>query len=219
MDAKWARPWFAVTALAVIVEMIITVTLAAQATGGIFPTAAGRVFNVFWYFTIQSNLIVGVTCLLLALNPNRSSTVFRVFRLTGVVAITVTFLVFHVALSHLLDLDTWAQTANQLQHTAVPVLAVVGWCVFGPRRLTSSSVAKLTAIFPAMYMIATAIRGPLVSDFYPYPFADVKALGYFRVAVNAVWIALLFVGIAAGATALDKHLRPALGESAAGTAA
>lgn len=206
MDAKWARPWFALTAAAVLVEMVITLTLAAQAKHGLFDTAAGRVFNVFWYFTIQSNLIVGVTCLLLALRLDRSAPVFRVFRLIGVVGIAVTFVVFHVALSSLLDLDTWGQTANQLQHTVVPVLAIVGWLAFGPRGLTSSRVARLTVLFPAVYIVATAIRGPLAHHFYPYPFADVTKLGYVRVAINGAWISLFFFALAAGATALDGRL-------------
>ena len=55
-------------------------------------------------------------------------------------------------------------------------------------------------------MVFTLIRGPLASDFYPYPFADVKSLGYLRVCINAVWVALLFVSVAAAATALDKAL-------------
>ena len=35
---------------------------------------------------------------MLALRADRTSTVFRVARLTGVVAITITFVVFHVAM-------------------------------------------------------------------------------------------------------------------------
>ena len=62
--------------------------------------------------------------MLLAINPNRSSTAFSAFRLTGVVAITVTFIVFHVALS--------------------------------------------------------LARGSLASDWYPYPFANPKQLGYVK---------------------------------------
>ena len=158
-------------------ELVITCVNAADNTGGHFHSAGARVFNVFWYFTIQSNVIVGVTCLLLALRPQITSTVFAVFRLIGVVAITVTFVVFHVALSHLLDLDTWEQIANQLQHTVVPIVAVAGWLLFGPRHLTSSRIAAWTVLFPIVYMIATAIRGPLVRDWYPYPFADVAAHG------------------------------------------
>ena len=206
MEQKWARPWFATTFGLVVVELIITVVLAADKSGGHFHSAGARVFNVFWYFTIESNVIVGITCLLLAVNPNRASTVFAVFRLIGVVAITVTFVVFHVALSHLLDLNTWEQTANHLQHTVVPIVAVIGWFAFGPRRLTSPRIARFTVLFPILYMIGTAIRGPLVRDWYPYPFADVQAHGYLRVTINGIWIALLFYALAVGAAALDKRL-------------
>ena len=131
---------------------------------------------------------------------------FSVFRLIGLVGITVTFVVFHVALSHLLGLETWAEAANQLLHTVVPVLAIAGWVAFGPRRLTSARVARLSVLFPVFYMTFTLIRGPLNSDWYPYPFADVKTLGYLKVIINGFWIALLFVALAAGATALDRRL-------------
>jgi hypothetical protein len=57
-------------------------------------------------------------------------------------------------------------------------------------------------------MAFTMIRGPLASDFYPYPFTNVKDLGYARVAVNGLWIGLLFIALAAGAHALDQRLGP-----------
>ncbi|MFG1783608.1 Pr6Pr family membrane protein [Rhodococcus oryzae] len=166
----------------------------------------GRALNVFAFFTIQSNLIVGATSLLLAINPNRSSTVFSVFRLTGLVAITVTGIVTYVALDGLLVFDTWALTADKLLHVAVPIMAVVGWLAFGPRGLTSPRVVKLAVLFPLAYMLFTAIRGPLSSDWYPYPFADVHELGYLRVLVNGLVIGLLFVALAAAAAWLDKRL-------------
>jgi len=207
MDQKWARPWFFATAACVFAGVVIQLFVSANNRALFGGSPLGRALNIFAYFTIQSNLIVGATCLLLAIRLQRSSTVFAAFRLIGVVAITVTFVVFHVALSHLLDLDRWAQVANQLQHTVVPVLAVAGWLMFGPRGLTSARIARFTVTFPLAYMAFTLIRGPLASDFYPYPFANPKQLGYVAVAVNALWIALLFTGIAAGATALDRRLR------------
>ena len=207
VDPKWARPWFAATATAVLAGLIIQIGVASGDASVFGGTPVGRSLNVFSFFTIQSNLIVGVTTLLLALDPARSSTTFRVFRMMGLVGIAVTFVVFHVVLSRLLDLETWAEAANQLLHTVVPVLAIVGWFAFGPRGLTSGRVAKLTMLFPLFYMAFTLIRGPLNSDWYPYPFADVKALGYLRVIINAAWITLLFVALAAGATTLDKRLR------------
>jgi hypothetical protein len=210
MDRRWARPWFAVTAACVVAGIVIQLFVSADDASFFGGSSLNRALNVFAFFTIQSNLLVGVACLLLALDLDRQSSLFAVVRLTGLVGITVTFIVFHVALSHLLDLDTWAQTANQLQHTVVPILAVVGWVAFGPRGLTSARVAWWTTLFPLAYMAFTVIRGPLASDFYPYPFADVQELGYPRVVINALWVALLFVGIAAAANALDKRLSSAV---------
>jgi hypothetical protein len=208
MDARWSRWWFGATALAVGLGIVIQLFVTVPNESSFGGSPLGRGLNIFAFFTIESNVIVGVTCLLLAIDPARSSTVFAVFRLIGVVAITVTFLVFHVALSRLLDLDTWPQVANQLQHTVVPILAVAGWVMFGPRGLTSARVVRLSVLFPLAYMVFTAVRGPLASDWYPYPFADVHALGYLRVLVNAVWIGLLFLAFAAGAHALDRRLAP-----------
>ncbi|MCW2753348.1 MAG: hypothetical protein JWQ32_759 [Marmoricola sp.] len=213
MDPKWARPWFAATAACVAAGIIVQFFVTASDSSKWGDTFLARGLNIFAFFTVQSNLIVGATALLLALDPDRASTVFRAFRLSGLVGITVTFIVFHVALSHLLDLDTWGQTANQLLHTVVPILTVVGWVAFGPRGHTSARIARLTVLFPLAYMAFTMVRGPLSADFYPYPFANVAALGYARVLVNAFWIALLFVSIAAGATALDKRLSPAPGQT------
>lgn len=96
----------------------------------------------------------------------------------------------------------------------VPIMAVVGWVAFGPRGQTSRRIAKVTVLFPLAYMLFTVIRGPLASDFYPYPFADVKTLGYVPVIINALWIGLLFFALAVGATALDKPLG---GDAAAGS--
>ena len=208
MDPKWSRLWFSVTALAVLAGVVVQLLVSAHNTSVFGGSPVGRALNIFAFFTVLSNVVVGVTTTLLAINPNRFSPAFAAFRLIGLVAITVTFIVFHVVLSSLLDLDTWAEVANQLLHTVVPIMAIVGWCLFGPRGLTSARIVRLTVIFPAAYMAFTLIRGPLASDFYPYPFADVKMLGYLKVCINSVWIALLFVGIAAGATALDKRLQP-----------
>ncbi|MCX5123732.1 MULTISPECIES: Pr6Pr family membrane protein [unclassified Streptomyces] len=217
MELKWARAWYAATAACVAIGVIIYGVLSWQnhmpavaETGELFQrfggSPLGRTLNIFAFFTVQSNLIVGATCLLLAINPDRSSTVFRVFRLIGLVGITVTGLVYHVALNGLLALDTWAMASDKLTHLVVPVMAVVGWLAFGPRGLASARVVKLTVLFPLTYMIFTMIRGPLASDWYPYPFANVHALGYLRVVINGVWIGLLFVSLAAGAAWLDRRL-------------
>jgi hypothetical protein len=201
----WARLWFAVTALCVISGVAISVYTAAHNHTGHFHTPVERAFNTLAFFTIDSNLIVGATVLLLALRPDRTSTVFATFRLIGVVAITVTGLVYHIALAGLFDLQGWDQLGDQLVHTVVPILAVAGWLMFGPRRLTSARIALWSLTFPAAWLTFTLIRGAFV-HWYPYPFIDVTELGYGGTLLNCGWVSLVLLGLAAAATRLDRVL-------------
>jgi hypothetical protein len=205
MDQTKARAWFGVTALVVAFGIVVQVTVAANAEPVAFDSAVSRALNVFAFFTIPSNLIVGIGCLLLALNPNRSSTAFKVFRLTSVVAIAITGIVFHSVLKKLLDLESWALVADHALHTVVPVMAVVGWLLYGPRGLTSPHIARLSVIFPAAWLAFTLIRGATI-DFYPYPFIDVTRLGYAKVLINSLWVAVLYLAVAAGFSVLDRWL-------------
>lgn len=66
-------------------------------------------------------------------------------------------------------------------------------------------MARLTVLFPLAYFAFSIVRGAII-DWYPYTFVDVTDLGYLKVLLNAVWIALLVFAVAAGATALDSRL-------------
>jgi len=211
-----ARAWFATTAAAVLAGLVIQVLVTASLDEGHFTSVGSRVANLLFFFTIESNLIVGVTTLLLALRADRASTAFRVFRLTGVVAIAIVGVVYHLLLAGLYELTPWATVADVLLHTVVPILAVTGWLLFGPRGQTSRRIALLALVFPVCWLAVTLVRGPIV-DWYPYPFIDVDRLGYPRVLLNSLGIAALFLAVVAGATALDRWLaarntRPALRE-------
>jgi hypothetical protein len=201
-----ARAWFALTALAVLVGIIVQVAVAAGAKPPVrFDAATERALNVFVFFTIQSNLIVGGTSLLLVLEPKRSSTVFSTFRLIGVVAIAITGIVFHAVIAQTLDLESWPLVADRLLHLVVPVMGVLGWLMFGPRGLTNRRVMWLSLLFPVLWLAFTLIRGAII-DWYPYHFIDVVHLGYVRTVINCLWVALLTLAVAAGATALDRRL-------------
>jgi hypothetical protein len=216
MSAKWTRVWFAATAGGVLTGVIVNAFVAANGKPleGHFHSGLGRALNSFAYFTTQSSLLVGLAALLLALRLDRSATAFRVLRLCGLVAITVTGIVFHAVLAQLLDLQSWARVGNDLVHTVVPVLAVVGWLMLGPRRLVSARVVWLSLIFPVLWLAFTLIRGAIIG-WYPYPFIDVTKLGYGDVALNCVWVALLMLGLAAGAAVIDQRLAAPSSGSAA----
>jgi hypothetical protein len=207
MSPRGTRIWFAATAFCVIAGVVISAVTAANDNSGHFHPGVARAANAFAFFTIQSNILIGVATLLLAVRLDRGSVAFRVLRLSGLVAITVTGIVFHVALARILDLHGWAAVGNQLVHTVVPVMALVGWLLAGPRGWFNRRVAWLSLIFPVFWLAFTLVRGA-IAHWYPYPFIDVTTLGYGRVALNCVWVAVLMLGVAAGATVLDQRLPP-----------
>jgi hypothetical protein len=162
---------------------------------------------VFAYFTIQSNLLLGGTALLLAAQPDRSGgELFKTLRLNGVLCIAVTGIVYHAVLAGTDDPHGWASVANLLVHTLAPIAGVLGWLLFGPRGLTDWRIVGWSIVYPVLWLVFTLVRGAFVG-FYPYPFVNVDEHGYGRVLLNCLLVAVLFLALAAGATTLDRRLR------------
>jgi hypothetical protein len=207
----WARVAFGVTSIVVTAGLVLQLVLAVGNDNGRFAGVADRVVNVLSFFTIQSNIIVAVTTALLAMNLHRRSTVFRVFRLCGVIGIAITGIVFHIAIASLHELSGFDALADFVLHTFSPVACVLGWLVFGPRRQTSLRIVGYAVIFPVVWLIYTMIRGAIVEDrfgkpYYPYEFLRVDIHGYAYVAVAAAIVAVLFFVLSFGAVALDRRL-------------
>lgn len=200
------RVWFGLTALVVALGIVIQLFVTANGSEGFYPDNPERVLNVFAYFTIQSNLLLGATCLLLALDPDRlRGAVFRTLRLNGVLCIAVTGIVYHLVLAGTDELSGWGALTNLLVHTVTPLLGVLGWLLFGPRRQTDGRIVGWSIVYPLLWLAFTLIRGE-GTGFYPYPFVDVAEHGYGQVLLNCLFVALLFLALAAGASYLDRRI-------------
>ncbi|WP_409490515.1 Pr6Pr family membrane protein [Amycolatopsis sp. cmx-11-12] len=201
--SKIARAWFGATALVVIAGLAAQIPVSAGTTGGTFQTPAGRVANLLAFFTIDSNILVGIGCLLLAVGAAGRSRIFGVLRLAGLVGITVTGVVFQVALADLYELHGWAVFADTMLHKVSPLMCVAGWLLFGPRGQLSWRVLSWSLLYPLGWLAVTLVRGALIG-FYPYPFVDPGINGYGTVAFNCVLIGVLFIGLAAAAVGFDR---------------
>ena len=211
-DQRVARWFFGVTSALVTFGILLQLQVAATNDSGYFEAVPARIINVLSYFTVQSNILVALTSGLLAVQLNRTQTWFRVLRLSALIGITITGIVFHLALKGLTELTGPAVTADWILHTASPILCVIGWLIFGPRGWVTSRIVKLSVLFPVLWLAYTLVRGALIEDrtgrnFYPYPFLDVVEHGYARVAVSVLLVAILFFVLALGALSADKRLR------------
>ncbi len=204
------RAWHAVTAVVTLVavgwQLVLILNGSAALTDeGAAAATSTRLIRFVSYFTILSNLLVALTTSSLALRRDRDTRAWRVLRLNAVVCITVTGVIHFVLLRPLLDLAGASYVVDKLLHVAVPLLAVVGWVAFGPRRRIRREDLLASAVFPVLYMAWTLLHGA-VTDWYPYPFVDVTHLGYPHVLLNGLGVVLLLGALTVGAWRLDLVL-------------
>ncbi|MDQ2756241.1 MAG: Pr6Pr family membrane protein [Actinomycetota bacterium] len=206
--SRLARPWHTLTLVVVAVALVLQLVLLLQGQttvdGVVASTGAEAVRRYFSYFTIQSNILVAVSTLLIVTDRYDGSA-FRVVRLASLVGITVTGVVAAVALPPSPNYTTANLLCDRLLHVVVPLLTVIGWVAFGPRdRAAVRDIAPALA-WPVTWLVATLALGPVVT-WYPYPFLDVATLGLPRVLVTCLLVAVLFVALCALAVRLDARL-------------
>jgi len=173
---------------------------------------AVRALHFLSYFTVLSNLLVAWTTWRAARDPDVDGGLWRVLRLDAVVAITVTGLVHWFLLRPLVTLAGWGFVVDKLLHVVVPLLALVGWLVFGPRPRVTARVVLLSLVFPVVWLAGTLTVGAL-SGWYPYPFVDVDAQGAGPVAVACLGVLVLMLVLLLLGWLLDRRL-PELGHPA-----
>ncbi|MEU4742461.1 Pr6Pr family membrane protein [Actinosynnema sp. NPDC023658] len=221
-----SRVWHGV--LAAVIAASLTTQLVLLFTGGTdvnsgdaqAPVTIGvRLVRLFSYFTIQSNLFVLVVAVTLALRPARDGRGWRVARLDALLGITITGVVYAILLAPLVHPVGVAWWVNLGFHRLAPLLAVLGWLLFGPRpRLDRATVARALLIWPVLWIAYTFVHGAL-TDWYPYPFLDAAELGFGAALRNAVLVLVVAAVLAWVAWAVDRGLKPAPGASPATAAA
>lgn len=153
------------------------------------------IVRFFSFFTIQSNILVAVCFTFLWLKPKSKWGLFfsKPKNTTAITLyITIVGLVYNAILRFL-----WAPTGSQkvvdeLLHLVIPILVLLYWILFVPKKTLEFKNIFPWLIFPAVYLVYTLIRGAFFS-FYPYPFIDVILLGYDKVLLNSFFMLLAFV--------------------------
>ena len=206
---RLARPWHLLTAVVTWAALLLQLALVLQGAhvlDEINPEPLGtRMIRFFSYFTILSNLLVALTATTLVLGQDSYPTWWRVLRLNAIVSIAVTGLVHWFLLRPLLDLSGASYVADKMLHVIVPLLAVIGWGVFGPRGKSDMSLLVPSLIYPIGWLVYTLIHGA-ASDWYPYPFLDVNRHGYGGALLACAGVAVLLLGLTWATITLDPRL-------------
>lgn len=213
---RWARAWYAVTFLVALGAIVLQFALvwrghlhlgdteaAIEVAGR--PDRATRVVRFFSYLTIWGNVIGAVAASGLAVRPRMDAKAWRAIRLDAVVLLFVVGVVHFFFLRPLLHLRGADLLADRLLHIVVPLLAVLGWLVFGLQSRIAAADIGRSLVLPVAWLAYTLIRGAVV-DWSPYPFIDVNAHGYAYVAGVCCAVAALLLLAAAAVKFVDPRL-------------
>ncbi len=205
----WARRFHLLTAgvaaAAVLLQLALVVSGSAVLVETDPPSLVERLGRFVCYFTIQSNVLVAVAAVPLARDAAYDGAGWRVLRTASVVGITITGIVHFLLLRPLLDLDGLDRLADTLLHVVVPLLAVAGWLLLGPRPRTGLRELRLAVLWPLAWLAAIlAVRA--VTGWVPYPFLDPTGEdGWTGVVVACVGVLVLFLVVSGAVYARDRR--------------
>lgn len=212
-DERWltaSRWWHGAIAAVIIgalaIQLVLILSGGADANSGESGTALSlpvRLWRLFSFFTIESNIVVMIVCVLLVVNPLRRGVWWDVARLNALLAITITGIVFAVVLAPQVHLTGWALAATIGFHYISPWTTVLGWLIFGPRPRFRWSTLAAAFILPVAWLIYIFIQGSF-TQWYPYPFLDVTKIGLGPALINAVLVIAVAVVLALANRLIDS---------------
>ncbi len=180
MSRRWNAALALVITAAVIAQIVVLLTGGADANTNADEqavSAAMRLVRFFSFFTVESNLLVLAAALTLVANPARDGRWWRVVRLDALLGIVITFIVFATILAgqvHHTGIGIWI---NAGLHYVSPIMAVIGWAIWGPRPRIDRATIAWAFVWPVAWVGYTFIHGA-ASGWWPYPFLNADRHGW-----------------------------------------
>ncbi|OHV66722.1 hypothetical protein LCM4577_28320 [Mesorhizobium sp. LCM 4577] len=178
---------------------------ASMAAGRSLP---GSIVFYFSFFTILTNIAaVMVHASLLSPAGYAWFPAFAGQRMrAGVaVAITLVFIVYATVLAGLWQPQGLFLLCDILLHYVTPFIFVLWWLIAGADGTTRWRDISWWMIYPLAYLAYALIRAPFAGE-VPYPFLDVAKNGAASVAVSALGVTALFIGLSVLAVLIDHGI-------------
>lgn len=175
-----ATPTTRTTRNGTLVVSLLRLAVAALVASAVVATvaeAAGRTtinpFNIFGYFTIQSNIILAVVYTVIAIVSLRGETASPALNIARASVTTYIIIVGVVYATLLAPLGAaggvpiaWANTAL---HIITPVYALADWILFSDRERIGFNRLWIVLIYPIIWVVVVLVRGA-TDGWVPYPF-------------------------------------------------
>ena len=170
----------------VVFKLMLIVFILAALSKEIYVNG-GIIIGAFYYFTIQSNILVVLSLLILIFLTKKSRTK-HIIRGIALLAITLTGIIYNFVLYKIYsDWGTVAYTYSRtFLHVVAPLGFILDWLIFDEHGAMKVKDIFIWLIYPAIYCLISLYAG-LRYDFSLYFFFNV-ASGYDTV---GKWIGIL----------------------------
>jgi hypothetical protein len=198
--------------------LVLQYVVVAQTHPG--PALLGATIRYLSYFTILSNILVGICLGCLWLAPRSALARFCAAggpRTGLAVYISVTGLIYWLVLSRAWFPQGLEWVANVLMHYATPPLFLADWLVRTPRGMLAWRQAVLWLWLPLAFAVYSVVDGKL-TGFYPYPFLNVTQLGLDAALRNMAILGAIFLVLGLLFIAVQRWRNRTMGASAAAPA-
>lgn len=172
-------------------------------------TLPGAIAHMFSFFTLVINTLILLIYLAHLKAFNNKLSFFRrpVIIATGVAAILIVMIVYHLLLSATHNPTGINVLTNILQHYVAPIIFPLWWYFEGRTQSIRWINIPQMMIIPTLYLAWVFSRGALIGE-YPYDFLNVAEKGIAGVAPILAAIIILFIVLGAILVLLDrKHIR------------
>jgi hypothetical protein len=173
------------------------------------PEKLTAVITYISFFTILTNILTALVLTAVALQPKRGWAQWLCrpsVQAATAVYIAIVGMIYQLLLRQLWNPQGAQWVADVLLHSIIPVGYVLCWLLFAPRAGLTWKDAVTWLTYPGVYLVYTLARGA-VSGLYPYPFVDVKVLGYGGVFARAAGLLLVFLGMGLLVVAVGRWKR------------
>ncbi|HEV3483560.1 MAG TPA: Pr6Pr family membrane protein [Candidatus Acidoferrales bacterium] len=185
------------TALAGWFALLIQLPITVANSRAVGMSIIGGAIAYLSFFTILTNLLVA-TSLTCSLWPRSSwGGFFSRPVVTSALAAYAAMVGagYSLLLRHVWNPEGLQKIADILLHDLVPLMYLIYWLIFLPKRGLRWKNALQWLIYPVVYLCFVLIRGGW-SGRYPYYFLDASKLGYLAVASNAIKLLCAFLVVA-----------------------
>jgi len=146
----------------------------------------------FTFFTITTNLLVGIYTLALLVRPTHRFFTHPSTQTAIVMYITVVGLIYNLILRNGWSSSGLQTLVHEILHSVIPPMVILYWALWVDARSLKPKVIGRWLLYPAVYTAIIFIRGA-VANWYPYPFLDLRHLSPATVILNCIGILVVFL--------------------------